>query len=182
VHRYVALLRGINVGGHRVKMDRLRELFVDLGFEDVETFIASGNVLFSCESADAGNLERRIEDHLAKQLGYDVATLLRTPDELSAVAAFQPTSDHEANEDASLYVMFLAEPADPELQAKLGQLTTTMDEFVFLGREIYWLIQGKLSDSPLFGGGITKAMRGVPNTARNMTTLRRLVAKMDRSG
>ena len=64
VTRYVAFLRAINVGGHTVKMERLRELFAELGLANVETFIASGNVIFDAPSGDAGALERQIEQHL----------------------------------------------------------------------------------------------------------------------
>ena len=85
--RYIALLRGINVGGHRVKMDRLRGLFEARGFEDVATFIASGNVIFSSDSVDAASLGRDIEEHLENELGYEVATFIRTPAEMTATSA-----------------------------------------------------------------------------------------------
>ena len=82
---FIAFLRGINVGGHRVKMDRLRELFEELGLEDVSTFIASGNVIFSADSGDVQSLRVKIEEGLAKGLGYDVPTFLRTPAQLSVL-------------------------------------------------------------------------------------------------
>ena len=72
--RYFALLRGINVGGHRIKMDRLRELVEALGFAQVETFIASGNVIFSAHSLDVRGMEERIAGHLEGALGYEVTT------------------------------------------------------------------------------------------------------------
>jgi uncharacterized protein (DUF1697 family) len=70
--RYVAFLRAINVGGHIVKMDALRRHFASLGFDDVETFIASGNVIFQSRSTAAAALERRIEACLEERLGYEV--------------------------------------------------------------------------------------------------------------
>jgi uncharacterized protein (DUF1697 family) len=76
--RYIAFLRGINVGGHRVKMDRLRAIFAELGLKDVSTFIASGNVLFTTESGDADGLRERIESQLASQLGYEVPNSRRS--------------------------------------------------------------------------------------------------------
>ena len=79
--RYFALLRGINVGGHRVKMDRLRELVEALGFEHVETFIASGNVIFSSASRDVHTMEERIARQLQEALGYEVPTLIRSQSE-----------------------------------------------------------------------------------------------------
>ena len=76
--RYVAFLRAINVGGHVVKMDDLRRRFAQLGFTEVETFIASGNVIFSSPSRDAAALEKKIERQLEKSFGYEVKTFVRT--------------------------------------------------------------------------------------------------------
>jgi uncharacterized protein (DUF1697 family) len=176
--RYVALLRGINVGGHRVKMDRLRALFRAMGFDDVSTFIASGNVLFSTEGSDRGALRDGIARHLAGELGYEVPTFLRTPDELAEIASRYPVEGSAPGADArSHYVVFLHEPASKAIEAGLGEVSSEMDTFEFAGREVHWLIRGKLSESPLFGQGLERAMGGVPTTTRNMNTLRRLVAK-----
>ncbi len=177
VQRYVALLRGINVGGHRVKMDRLRELFGELGFSDVATFIASGNVIFSAPSTDADALERDIEAHLHQQLGYEVATFVRSPSELAAVAEREPVAPWGRGDEDSLYVMFLHAPPDAQMRDRFSDLSSATDDFQFYGREVYWLIRGKLSESPLFGPGVSKATGKVPNTTRNMTSVRRLVAK-----
>jgi len=160
-------------------MDRLRELFEELGFDHVTTFIASGNVIFSVDSADPAALQTRIETHLASRLGYDVPTFLRTPAELEAVAAYPwDEPPKRTTPGSSLYVIFLAEPASAELSAAFQSLNSGMDDFQVSGREVYWCIQGKITDSPLFAGGLEKVTRNVPNTTRNMTTLRRLVAKL----
>ena len=177
--RHVALLRGINVGGHRVKMDRLRELFEELGFEEVATFIASGNVIFSASPSDVAELEDEIERHLAERLGYEVPTFIRSPEELESVAAFEPAALREGEPSAlSLYVIFLPASADDDLRAGFAALTSEMDTFTFSGREIYWLIKGKLTDSPSFGPRLERATRNVPTTMRNMTSVRKLVTKL----
>jgi uncharacterized protein (DUF1697 family) len=176
--RYVALLRGINVGGHRVKMDRLRELLGELGFSDVATFIASGNVIFSTATGDPGALEREVEDHLHQHLGYEVPTFIRSPAELAAIAEREPVASWgESDGNDSLYVIFLKAPADAGLRARFSDLCSDTDDFQFSGREVYWLIRGKLSESPLFGPGVARATGKTPNTARNMTSVRKLVAK-----
>ena len=177
--RYIAFLRGINVGGHRVKMDRLRSLFEEMGFADVSTFIASGNVVFSAKSNDVASLSARIEQRLAERLGYDVATFIRTPAELEAIAAFEPADPGRGDPSASsLYVVLLQAPAADDLRSTLSGLSSEMDEFQFAGSEIYWLIQGKITESHFFGREFEKATRKVPNTTRNITTIRRLVAKL----
>ena len=83
--KYIAFLRAINVGGHTVKMDQLREVFEQCGFKNVETFIASGNVIFDSTSKNPKALEKKIEAALLKAFGYEVHTFLRTPGELTAV-------------------------------------------------------------------------------------------------
>ncbi|MBK9943158.1 MAG: DUF1697 domain-containing protein [Kouleothrix sp.] len=88
--RYCAFLRAINVGGHTIKMDQLRALVEQLGYTNVATYIASGNVMFDAPDDDAPALEAQIERHLHAALGYEVTTFLRTAGELAAVAAYTP--------------------------------------------------------------------------------------------
>lgn len=176
--RYVALLRGLNVGGHRVTMDRLRDLFEDLGFQDVATVLASGNVIFTTRSEEMDGLRQVIESRLKDELGYDVETFLRTPAELAAISAVEPVEQpaHDASV-ISHYVIFLHEPAAEALRSELAALGSETDAFQIEGREVHWRIRGRLSESPLFGGGFDRATRGIPNTMRNMNTVRKLVVK-----
>src|SRR5688572_10594132 len=105
--KYVAFLRAINVGGHTVKMDALRRLFEALGFVNVETFIASGNVIFDSPSKDTKALEKKIESYLRETLGYEVATFIRTIAEVAAIADYKPFIDAELKaEGNTLYVGF----------------------------------------------------------------------------
>ena len=176
--RHVALLRGINVGGHRVKMDRLRDLFDALGFADVATFIASGNVLFVDDEEDIDVLRERIEAHLAAQLGYPVATFLRSPAQLAEIVhADLPPMRAPGSDPVSHYVMFLREAAEDMARNRLEPLNSPTDDFHFSGTEVHWRIRSKLSESPLFGGGFERATRDIPNTMRNVTSLTRLLAK-----
>ena len=117
--KYIAFLRAINVGGHVVKMDQLRELFVQLGFENVETFIASGNVIFDSKST-AKSLEQKIEKHLKQSLGYEVRTFIRSTKELAAINQYRSFGEDELNaEGNTLYVGFLAERPGDEARQKL---------------------------------------------------------------
>ena len=88
--RYIAFLRAINVGGHTVKMENLRHLFESLDFSNVQTFIASGNVVFDAKEKSARSLEKKIEKRLREALGYDVATFIRTDAELAEIADYKP--------------------------------------------------------------------------------------------
>lgn len=154
--RYIALLRGINVGGHRVKMDRLRSLFAGLGFGDVRTVIASGNVLFTSTVGDERALVRQIAAHLEKELGFPVPTILRTPAELREALAFGAAMDVPDNSDSSLQVLFFAEPLTPDVRRRMAALETPRDRFECAGREAFWVTAGRLSDSKVFKAGLGK--------------------------
>jgi uncharacterized protein (DUF1697 family) len=175
--KYVAFLRGINVGGHIVKMDDLRRLFEALGFSNVETFIASGNVIFDSPSRSAKTLERKIERQLREALGYEVATFIRSPNEVAAVAAYQPFPDAESEAgDSVLYIAFLADEPDEEAKRRVLSLATPFDDFHISGRELYWLCRKKISDSKISGATLAKAL-GAQSTMRNSTTVKKLAAK-----
>ncbi len=83
MNRYVAFLRGMNLGKRRLEMSQLKTLFEELGYGQVATFIASGNVIFSTRERNAQKLEVRIAEHLERSLGYGVDTFVRTLDEVA---------------------------------------------------------------------------------------------------
>jgi uncharacterized protein (DUF1697 family) len=176
--RYIALLRGVNVGGHTVKMDRLRALFEALGYTAVTTYIASGNVIFETDQTDSVMLEQQIEGHLHEALGYAVKTFLRTSAELAAVASYVPFPSEElAADGVSLYVTFFqVEPTEEMRQRVLG-LQTATDSFHIHGRELYWLLHTKLSESSYFSGTALEKAIALPGTQRNITTVRKLAEK-----
>src|SRR5262245_567545 len=171
--KYVAFLRAINVGNHIVKMDALRKLFEKMGFANVETFIASGNVIFDSKSTDAAVLEKRIERDLEKALGYEVGTFLRSCAEVAAVAEHEPFD--EMPDDCRLHVCFLKGSADKATRDQLSALRTKDDDFVAHKRELYWKTRGSFGGSPAavpFG-----KIAGRVGTMRNVTTVRKLAAK-----
>jgi uncharacterized protein (DUF1697 family) len=176
--RYVALLRGINVGGHRVAMSDLRVLFEALAFADVETFIASGNVIFTAAGkATPASLEQRIADHLQNELGYAVPTFLRTPHEIAQASAQTPFPGAEMSAPGhSLYVGFLQQAPDAAFARDMAARATAVDDFAVLGRELFWLCRGKMMDSLVAWPNVEKAMP-VSMTMRNITTVRKLAAK-----
>ena len=176
VTRFVAFLRAINVGGHTVKMDRLRSLFEELGLKNVETFIASGNVLFDAPSTAVSKLEARIERHLEEALGYEVLTYVRPLDSLAGVASAHPFDTQEADGHV-LSIGFLKAPLDADHAAALVALGNDYDAFHVSDREVYWLCRGpRMSDSKLFGKGLDRAI-GTNVTFRSVTTVRKLAAK-----
>lgn len=175
--RYVALLRAINVGGHTVKMDYLRSLFEALGLSQVETFIASGNVIFDSNSKSTKSLEKKIEAHLRSILGYEVATFIRSTIELAEIAGYKPFPAAEIeSEGNSLYIAFLADEPPMEAKQKVLALATQTDEFHVRGRELYWLCRKKMSESEVTGAMLKKAL-GMEMTLRNSTTVKKIAAR-----
>ena len=180
--RYIAFLRAINVGGHTIKMDALRGLFEALGYSRVETFIASGNVIFETTQADPSALEARIEDHLRQSLGYAVNTFVRSNAQLARIAAYQPFPP-EVMEAGSgrLYIAFLASLPPAAARQKLLDAQTPTDVFHFHDSELYWWCRTGLSES-VFSGTLLEKIIGMPATVRNSTTVGKLVAKYPPDG
>jgi uncharacterized protein (DUF1697 family) len=174
--RYVAFLRAINVGGHTVKMDVLRQRFESLGFSNVETFIASGNVVFATTSKNAQTLEASIESRLRDALGYEVATFLRTDAELAEVAAYQAFRKSDLEAAAALNVAFLKNALEAASAKKLLSLKTEIDNFHIHGREVYWLCKKKQSESA-FSNAVLEKSLGIKSTLRGLSTIQKLAAK-----
>jgi len=174
--RFMAFLRAINVGGHTVKMDHLRQLFESLGFSGVETFIASGNVVFQATSKNAKILEGKIEIRLREALGYEVATFIRTDAELAAIANYKPFRQLDLDAAVALNIAFLANTLDDMSKQKLIALRTEIDDFQVHGREIYWLCRKKQSEST-FSNAVLEKTLGVRSTLRGANTVKKMAAK-----
>ena len=174
--RYFAFLRAINVGGHTVKMDILRQLFESLGYDNVETYIASGNVIFECPLVDTAALEREIAAKLGQALGYEVATFLRTAVELAAIASHRPFSLVELEIAQAINIAFFSNAVDEPATQKLMNLQTEIDTFHVHGREVYWLCRKKQSEST-FSNAVLEKTIGRPSTLRGVNTILKLADK-----
>lgn len=174
--RYAAFLRAINVGGHVVKMTELRRLFEALGFREVETFIASGNVVFTSGAARTAALEKRIEKQLHKALGYEVRTFLRSDTEVAAIASYAPFKASDVRTAGALVVGFLAAALEADALKRLRTLRTEIDDFHVHGREVYWLCRRKQSESTFSNAVFERTLR-VSTTFRGVQTVVRLAAK-----
>jgi uncharacterized protein (DUF1697 family) len=173
--RSVAFLRAINVGGRVITMAELRGHFGALGLNDVETFIASGNVIFTSRAAAAA-LPARIEKGLRVALQYDVPVFIRTEAELAAIARYQPFTAPQRKGAITFVVGFLAEPLTAVATKALMALQGADDRFHLNGREIYWLSRKKQSESTISNALLERTLK-VHSTFRGMNTIVRLVAK-----
>ncbi|HAL15849.1 MAG TPA: hypothetical protein DCP32_03575 [Anaerolineaceae bacterium] len=176
MQRYFAFLRAVNVGGHTVKMEVLRLQFEALGFSKVETFIASGNVIFESNLTDTLALESKIEAGLNSGLGFSISVFLRTFNELTAIAACQPFSVQDFAHATAFNVAFLVQAPENAWVERLNLLQNEIDQFKVIGREVYWLCQVRQSESKFSNGVLEKTLHQ-PTTIRQMTTIQRMVEK-----
>ena len=171
--RYVAFLRAVNIGGRIVKMDHLKRLFETMGFTAVETFIASGNVIFESRSGNRGALEKKIEAELKLALGYEVSTFVRTCGELAAVASYAPFAEAMLEQAAAFNVAFIGAEVEPKRRDAFLALQNEIHDFHVRGLEVYWLSKVKQSDSRFKTNDFERVL-GVKMTLRGINTVRRM--------
>lgn len=172
--RWIAFLRAINVGGHTVKMAVLRQIITDLGFSNVETFIASGNAIFDAPSEPSKDVESIIATGLQAALGYPVATFIRTAQEVVEIANYAPFDPFP--HDAKLYVALCADALPESAKIALSAFETPTDSFHLHKREVYWLCQTNQAVSTFSGAILEKTLK-IQATLRNITTMRKLAAQ-----
>ena len=176
MERHVAFLRGMNLGGRRIRNEELRREFEALGFAEVSCFRASGNVIFGSGGGDEGALTRRIEAGLGEALGYEVPVFLRSAVELGKIAAREPfDAALVAASKGKLQVAFLATAPKGVSRKRALELSTGEDRLAIAGRELHWLPSGGISESPLD----LKALESIlgPWTMRTMGTVEQIVAR-----
>ena len=170
---YVALLRGINVGGKNVlPMKALAETFGAVGCSRVRTYVQSGNVVFDSSEPRPG-LAASLSRHIADRHGLQVPVVLRTAQELAAIARGCPFAD-PGGEKPALHVVFLADVPTAKAAASLDPARSPPDRFVLVGREIYLFCPNGLGTSKLTNAYFDAKLATV-STARNMRTVAALV-------
>jgi uncharacterized protein (DUF1697 family) len=176
VPKYAAFLRGINIGGRRVKNDALRECFEAIGFDDVAIHIASGNVIFSTGGRSVAKVTERIEAGLEGSVGFAATTFLRTADEMRAMAAHEPfPAELVAASDGKLQVAILLNSPSDDVRAEVLALATDLDRLAFGDRELYWLPSGRMVESALNLRTIEKLLS--PMTMRTKNTVEQIAKK-----
>lgn len=176
--RYVALLRGINIGAkQRIAMADLKALVEGLGHADVATYVNSGNVAFTTTGQSDLDLTTDIETALAAHHSLDVAVVVRSGEEMAGVVAGNPFPDVEA-EPKLLHVSFLgAEPA-PALVAGLSDIERGEDDYRVIEKHVYLHYPNGMSGAVFMVNGLDRAL-GVTSTSRNWRTVLKL-AEMTR--
>ncbi len=165
---YVALLRGVNVGGHaRISMEELRECFDSLGFENARTFIQSGNVVFQRGKAKGSSMVESLEEGIKARFGFEVRVLVRNSKEMSRIIENSPFP--AAQRDLT-HVTFLASEPESVPTKEIESLKDKKDKFLLSGREIYLICPNGYGMYKLSNSFLEKKLR-VAATTRNWRTV-----------
>ncbi|MCL6603282.1 MAG: DUF1697 domain-containing protein [Paenibacillus sp.] len=172
---YIALLRGINVGGNKiVKMQDLKTMFQSLEFHNIRTYIQSGNVVFESDNLETTAISGVIEQRIKEVFGFEVFVILRTLEEMEKAIMNNPF-ELSGNEDYKrLYISFLTSEPSVEALEKLQPYLDGPDKLCFVGKEMYVLYETSVSKSALFKVPMDKIL-GTPSTTRNWNTVNKLV-------
>jgi uncharacterized protein (DUF1697 family) len=173
---WIALLRGVNVGGaKKLPMARLRALAESLGYERVRTYVQSGNVVLDGPARDGADaVAKRLGEAIEAEFGFDVAIVVRSREELAAIVAANPYPDAD-EQPTALHVVLRSEAIDPVGVADVDQAAFAPEAFTIAGRELYLWTPGGIGRSKL-AAKLTDRRLGGPATARNWRTVTRLLA------
>jgi uncharacterized protein (DUF1697 family) len=172
--RYVALIRGINVGGKTmVKMDELKALFTELGFENVTSYINSGNIGFDSQRSSEKGLMKDIEAAVEKQFARHFDVILRNQTSIRQIIDADPFAG-EYDSHKLMHVLFLKVELPIEKHFLLSEIDFGDEKFICLGREIYLLLPSGVADSVFSRKGVLDKPPRVPYTARNWRTVQKL--------
>jgi len=177
--KYVAFLRGINVGGSKViKMEVLRALFESLGFTNVTTYIQTGNVIFDARGRNLTTLQSKVQEELKNSLGHEISVALMNFSDLTAIVKRDPFAGVEVNEDVMLFVTFLS--AQPAAIPKLP-LAVLKENFEVIGlqdRAVFIVARRKSDGRAAFPNAFIEKQFGVPGTTRNWSVVKKISSEL----
>ncbi|WP_223791139.1 DUF1697 domain-containing protein [Methanobacterium spitsbergense] len=174
---YISMLRGINVGRtKRVKMDELKEVYKSLNFKDVKTYIQSGNVIFQFKNIDTNELKIKIKNKLKETLGFDVAVVIRTKEELEKIINENPLKKEDINHT---YITFLSNiPSEDlfnDIKIKIdSKMKNKNDKIINYPKEIYLFLPDGYGRTKLNNNFFEKQLK-VTSTTRNLKTVKKLL-------
>lgn len=172
---YIALLKGINVGGnHLIKMDALKKMFEDMGYKNIRTLLQSGNVIFDAAKAKNDALKKKIETFLDKELGYKVAVVIRSMDEIEKIIAAYPFSKIKDHEICRIFVSFLDAEPDKAGTKEFIALSNKNEIYHIEGMNVYLLCRESFLDSLIAKNIVEKKLK-VKATTRNRATVNKLL-------
>ena len=175
MYRFVAFLRGINVGGHIVVKEKLKEAFTSLGLQNVSTYKQSGNVIFETDMVNPQEIKSKIENKLRNLLGYEVATFVRTIPQLKSIIDLE-LFKNQGKAGTSFLVTFLANvPATFPLQLPLTIPKSTAQIISAEGTQVFSVTHG--GGEGALPNPFLESMLKVKATTRNINVIREIVER-----
>lgn len=175
MQKYIALLRGINIGGHKIiPMAQLKELFVELGFSNVVTYIQSGNVLFKAKPQSLEKMKAQIERGIENKFGFSSTLFVFEAETLARVLEENPFRDRKLKEGEKIYFTLFSDEPGPAEVGKLKTFPNYADEFEIIGKTLYVLCKKGYSQT-LFTTNFVEKNLKVHGTSRNLETMTKLV-------
>ena len=176
MHTYIAFLRGINVGGHKlIKMPQLVRIFSAVGCKNVRTYQQAGNVIFESRSASRKHLARKIEAALEAGLGYRVPIVVRSVPELLQIIKLSPFRKLKKSKDVMLLVVFLAEDPDPKPSLPFISTTDNVEIFAMAEGTAFCVARRKKNGWFGFPNGVVEKAFKVVATTRQWSTVQNVV-------
>ena len=171
---YVSMLRGINVGGKTIKMERLRAAFEALSFFRVRTYAQSGNVVFETTQGSPAALPKKIQERILRDFGFPVPVILKTTEEMERVVAADPFAEEKSIEQSKLHVTFLSHALPRTAVTALEGLAAGKERFCILNQEVYLYCPNGYGRTKLSNTNIEKKL-SVVATTRNWKTVKALL-------
>lgn len=170
--RFIALLRGINVGGHRrIKMDDLKQRLTSAGLKNISTYIQSGNVIFDTEMDDPEALSHFISKQIRDAYGYEVPVIIRSPDEVKRALDHFPFEEREGWKG---YISFLSEKPDRKTIHSWESAASDIEKFASEGKHLFSLVNKQAKGKPKFSNTFVEKLVKGPATTRNLQTVYRI--------
>lgn len=172
--KYISILRGINVGGHKkILMADLKELYLQLKFKNPTTYIQSGNVIFECSDSSIENIENKITTEIKNKFGFDVPVIVRSASEFMEVMQVSPFYNNDVD-IKSLYITFLSKEPTKDDMKKIEEMDFGKDSFKIIGRALHAFINPPYHKSKLTNQIIEKKLN-CSATTRNWKTVNKLI-------
>ncbi len=174
--KYIALLRGINVGGNKIiKMKDLAEIFTSFGFKNVKTFIQSGNVIFDSPQSKTESVKNKIEKGLNNSLGYPVDAIIRKKEEIENVIKNNPFKKEIEQPNIKLYVTFLSNSPVNKIKKEVSTYNNDLETFKIKNSEVYVLIRKNDIQKTVFSTNFLEKKLGLLGTTRNWNSVNKIL-------
>jgi uncharacterized protein (DUF1697 family) len=170
----ICMLRGVNLGKRRMKMDALRALYESLGLRDVQTLVQSGNVVFRSEHKNLAALSKKIETAIQREFGFYSDVILRSAAELRDTIGRNPFEKRSGIEPNKFLVWFLVSDPGQEIRKQVHAIKTEPEELRIDGREVYIYFPNGMARPKMKWAAIEKIL-AVRGTGRNWNTVRKLL-------